>query len=492
MVEQAVRPIVEAIVGQAPSGWTHAVLQGHAGRGGTGVTGGYGRPAGRWSHGVPNPYVELMTLAEELRARHDWEPVSLEIHCRPSGEYRLVAFTDAVSKVTGESGFQAVLDPEYRLPQPGERQEPGTAAPAGDPELAVARFHAYLERRAAILGHPEQLPPPATATAIEEAERSLGHRLPADLRALYLLADGDGIGYDHRGLFQHDIWLPLKSMVAESTGWGAGERPWYGWDLDWDAVVFDTTPADTVRRCGGHPGWLRFASAQDGNFLAVDTAPARDGRPGQVIRTGRDYDDGPGYVADSITSLLGHYLDLLGQGAYEVHGDRLALVEPACAAVPQEFIGGDIPDEVPPTLQAIHINNVTGLVDLTPLTAAPSLRLLRLNNATTADLAPVRRLPVESLRVSLTEGDLSPLENHPHLASLSLTTTAPADLAPLRTVPHLRGLDLSGADITDLSVLAGLPDLRYLALTGRQWAALLDEAQAPPALAAARLADTDA
>ncbi|MBC7274432.1 MAG: SMI1/KNR4 family protein, partial [Streptomyces sp.] len=118
--------------------------------------------------------------------------------------------------------------------------------------------------------------------------------------------------------------------------------------------------------------------------------------------------------------------------------------------------------------------------------------LLRLNNATTADLAPVRRLPVESLRVSLTEGDLSPLENHPHLASLGLTTTAPADLAPLRTVPHLRGLDLSGADITDLSVLADLPDLRYLALTARQWATLLDKAQAPPTLAAARLADTDA
>ncbi|MFE1172819.1 hypothetical protein [Streptomyces sp. NPDC058773] len=32
MVEQAVRPVVEAIVAHAPTGWTHAVLHGRAAR----------------------------------------------------------------------------------------------------------------------------------------------------------------------------------------------------------------------------------------------------------------------------------------------------------------------------------------------------------------------------------------------------------------------------------------------------------------------------
>lgn len=480
MLEQAVRPIVEAIVAKAPSGWTRAVLHGRAGRGGTSVTGEYAPRSGKWNDGVPNPYMELMALAETLRAEHGWEPVSLEIACRPSGEYRLVAFNDAISRVTGTGGgFQVVLDPDHRLPQPGLHQEPGTAAPAGDPELAVARFRAYLERRAAILGHPDELPPPATVAAIEEAERRLGRPLPADLRALYLIADGDGIEYENRYLFQGNAWLPLESIVAEHTDWSAGERPWFGWDLEWDAVVFDATPADTVRRCGGHPGWLRFATGEDGNYLAVDTAPARNGRPGQLIRTGRDYDDGPAYVADSITSLLGHYLDLLDQGAYEKNGDHIHLREPARDPAPQQIIGA-IPDEVPPTLQAIHINDATGLVDLAPLTAAPGLRRLHLNRSTTADLTPVRELPVESLRITLDGGDLTPLTDHAHLASLDLTTTAPADLTPLHTVPHLRGLDLTGADIADPAVLAGLTDLRYLSLTGRQWTALLDEGQAPP------------
>ena len=494
MVEQAVRPIVEAIVANGPSGWTHAVMHASAGRGGTGVTGGYTPRRDQWNAGIPNPYMELMALAEALREDRGWEPVSLEIQCRPSGGYRLVAFNnDAITRVTGMgSGFQAVLDADYRLPQPGLHQEPGTGAPTGDPELAVARFRAMLQRRAAILGHPEQLPPPATAAAIDEAERRLGCRLPPDLRALYMIADGDGIGYENRYLFQGNAWLSLESLVSEHTEWGASERPWYGWDLEWDAVVFDAAPTNTVRRCGGHPGWLRFATSEDGNFLAADTVPARNGRPGQIIQTGRDYDDGPAYVADSITSLLGHYLELLDQDAYEKHdGDYISLSEPACDPAPQTIIGG-LSDEVPPTLQAIHINDAAGLVDLAPLTAAPNLCRLHLNHSTTADLTPVRELPVESLRVTLDGGDLTPLTGHPHLASLDLTTTVPTDLAPLRTVPHLRGLDLSGADVHDPTLLADLAHLRYLSLTGRQWATLLDEGKVPPTLSAARLADADA
>ncbi|MFI1398969.1 SMI1/KNR4 family protein [Streptomyces sp. NPDC020681] len=490
MVEQAVRPIVEAIVANAPSGWTDAVLHSKAGPGGTSVTGGYTPRRGRWNDGVPNPYVELMALALTLREDRGWESVSLEIRCRPSGEYRLVAFHDAVTRVTGTGGgFQVVLDPDYQLPQPGLHQEPCTAAPAGDSELAVTRFRAYLERRATILGQPDELPPPATAAAIDAAERRLGRRLPADLRALYAIADGDGLGYETRGLFRGNTWLSLESLVAERTEW-ASERPWFGWDLEWDSVVFDTTPANTVRRCGGHRGWVRFATSEDGNYLAVDTDPAQDGRPGQIIRTGRDYHDGPSYVAESVTSLLGHYLELLDQGAYEIRGEYISLLEPARAHAPQQIIG-DIPDEVPSTIQAIHINDATALVDLAPLTAAPNLRRLHLNRSTTADLTPVRELPVESLRITLDDGNLTALAGHRHLASLDLTTTAPTDLAPLRTVPHLHGLDLSGADVPDPTVLAELTGLRYLSLTGGQWTTLLNEGTVPSTVTAARLADED-
>ncbi|WP_425245649.1 SMI1/KNR4 family protein [Streptomyces sp. NEAU-NA10] len=492
MVEQAARRMAEQIVTKAPAGWTRAVLSGRAGHGGSGMTGGYTVPGTRAPMWLPEMHDLLTELAGAIRDDRGWEPISWEMDCRPSGAYRLVTFTDAVGRVTGHGGgYEIVLDAGFRLPQPGLRQEAGTAAPAGDPELAAARFRAYLERRAAILGGAEELPPPVTVAALDEAERRIGRPLPADLRALYLIADGDGIGYRHRYLIRNNAWLSLESLVAEYTDrreWQ--DRPWFGWDLEWEAVVFETVPADTVRRCGGHPGWIRFATREDGNYLAVDMDPARDGRPGQIIVTGRDYDDGPVYVADSLTSLLQEHLELLEQGSYEKYDDHISLRRPASDAVTQQIIG-DIPEEVPPTLQAIHINDATGIVDLGPLSDAPRLRRLHLNRSTTADLTPVRDLPVESLRVALDGGDLTALAGHPHLASLDLSTTAPADLTPLRTAPHLHGLDLSGADIADLTVLADLPNLRYLALTRQQWTTLLDQGRVPPALAAVRLAGDD-
>ncbi|MEU6972727.1 hypothetical protein AB0A71_34430 [Kitasatospora aureofaciens] len=260
--------------------------------------------------------------------------------------------------------------------------------------------------------------------------------------------------------------------------------------MEWDAVVFDADPADTVRRCGGHPGWLPFASGQDGNFRAVDTAPARKGRPGQVIQMGRDYDHSPEYVADSVTSLLGHYLELLEEGAYEVQDGTIRMREPD-RGFDRGIAVGEIPAEIPPTLQDITINTLSLGVDLTPLTVAPNLRRLQLHNGATTNLAAVRTVPIEALHVTLDGNDLSPLVDHRHLAALNLGTTAATDLAPLRTVPNLRCLDLSRADVTDLAVLADLSGLRYLALTAQQWSVLLDKGNTPPNLAAVRLAGFD-
>lgn len=488
MVERAARRVVEEIVANAPAGWTRAVLASTAGRGRVSVSGGYTVPgAPLWRNPVPSPFMELGDLAEAVREVRGWEHTSLEIVCRPSGDYELAAFADTITSLPGlGSGFQAVLDPGYRPPQPDSGQEEVTAAPAGDPRLAVARFREYMKRRAAILGRPEHLPPPASTAALDEAERRIGRPLPADLRALYLIADGDGIDHEHHYLLGGDAWLPLEDLVAVHAD--QREPIWQGWNLAWDWVVFDADPPDTVRRYGGHPAWLPFGTGEDGNYLAVDLAPARNGRPGQVIRIGRDYDGGPAYVADSVTSLLGRYLELLEQGAYEENGDHIFLLEPDPSLDPERIVG-EIPSEVPPGLQAIHINDAASPVDLTPLTAAPNLRLLHLNRCATADLTPVRALPVESLRVTLDGGDLTLLEGHRDLTSLDLGTTAPIDISPLRTAPNLHGLDLSRAGVRDLTVLADLPDLRYLALTARQWTVLLDEGKAPPTLAAARLAD---
>ncbi|WP_338699774.1 hypothetical protein V2W30_24505 [Streptomyces sp. Q6] len=71
-------------------------------------------------------------------------------------------------------GFQVVLDPAYRMPQPGERQEAGSAGPAGDPAPAVARTRELLARRAALLGRRDEPPPPVPESALLDAVRRCG------------------------------------------------------------------------------------------------------------------------------------------------------------------------------------------------------------------------------------------------------------------------------------------------------------------------------
>ncbi|WP_067489344.1 SMI1/KNR4 family protein [Actinomadura hibisca] len=486
MTHGQARRVAEQIVAGAPAGWTGAVLDSTAGQGGVSVAGSYAVPgATAWAHAVPSLFGELTAVAQAVRAERGWERTSLEFAVRPSGEFTMVAFHDAVTSLRGrDGGFEAVLDPDARLPEPGDDQPGSTAAPAGDADLAAARFRAYLERRAAILGRREPLPPPAPSIA--EAERRIGLPLPADLRALYEIADGDAIDYSPGYLLAGNTWLSAETAAAIHED--QRQPVWHGWELGWDWVVFDADPPETVRRCGGHPGWIPFGSGEDGNYLAVDLAPARNGRPGQVIRVGRDYDQGPEYVAESVTALLGLYLEQLDKGDHEIHDGHLYLQEPVSRFGPERVVG-EIPDQIPPRLQALHVNDAASPVDLAPLRAAPDLRLLHLNRCATADLGPVRDLPVNSLRATLTgDADLAPLRGHRDLTALDLASAAPVSIAPLRDVPNLYGLDLSGADVADPHVLADLPGLRYLALTAAQWTAVLDAGQAPPALAAACLA----
>ena len=486
MLERAVERIVGKLVEGAPVGWSEASIYGTVGRGGARCSGGYEVPGAQdRRHRLPQVFRELLALAEELRLVRGWEPASLAITCRPPGAYSLVASMGDLHSLAGRgNGFRAVLDHSVKLEQPGLTQARGAGGPAGDAQLAVERFHRYTRRRGEILGREERLPPPVSGTALEEAERMLSRRLPGDLRALYQICDGGGEG-SSGCLFGRYRWLPIKSVAACNAE--QGEPFWFGWARVWDQVVFDAEPFETVRRCTAHPGWVPFASGGDGNYLAVDMAPARNGHPGQVIAIGRDYRDGPVLIASSLTALLGCYLESLERGAYEFDDEYLIVQDPPIGRGPVELVVDEVPDTLGLSLQAIHINDATSPVELSRLGAAGNLRLVHLNRCATADLEPLRSLPIETLRVTLSGGDLSPLAHHRHLAALSLGSAIPLDLSPLTTVSTLTALDLADAEIGDLSVVAELPGLRYLAMTPNQWATLLESASAPPALGAASL-----
>ncbi|MFD5770815.1 SMI1/KNR4 family protein [Streptomyces sp. NPDC127049] len=492
--ERTVEDLVEEFLRGAPEDWTEARLSWTEDDHGLTSTSGFRVPDGSWQ--LPRGrggHRFLLAPARALRVPGGPPGGTGELVCAPGGAYRLVVAPGAtVRRDPGSGGCLIVLDPDARLPEPGREEEVGTAPPAGDPAEAVALFRAITARRAALLGGPERLPAPAAESAIAEAERRLGVRLPADFRALYALADGDAVDGWHRWLLVEGGWLSLDRLVAVHEQQRGPD--WTGWSLAWRAVILDADPPGRVRRCTGDPTRIPFLTGEDGNYVAVDLAPARRGRPGQVIGIGHDHAYGAAHLAESVTALLRRVLGELERGAYEVDDGNVWLDSSLRGAARPPSPGTVEEPPGPRTQEVLHHAEDGGPVDLAALAGAPALRQVGLHGGAAArDLAPLRETPVESLTTAVTGTALAPLAGHPRLRALHLTgADAPVDLAPLRTVPGLCGLDLSAVPLADPAVLAELTGLRYLALDRDQWAALLRAGGPTAGLAAALLVGPNA
>jgi cell wall assembly regulator SMI1 len=432
----ALRDAARLLFDHGPDGWHTAelsvdlVARNH---GGEGVryrkADGAGVYVPEMSHAaIAAPMAELF---DRLVAGTNFRQVAVHLTVDPAGEYDAVARFDLHGPDVGSSYtavFHRDLPPETLDPEPVVLDR----TYAGDPDRAVA----LLREQAG-----DDLPPGATEDELAAAEAALGHPLPPDLRALFALANGGG---------DFDGWkrYTLSEVVGEYeiTSVPAGRS----WPIGWHRVILDADPADTVRRASGHPGWIPIADDSGGNYLAVDLAPARNGRPGQVIDVGVDWATQPGYVADSVTTLLAR-----GRSWTDARS-RLRLQ-----------VGDEADLEPLRRERDLQELRVTGPFDTAVLAGLPRLRSLSVYAR--ADLAPVRDLPVEDLAAN-SASDLAPLAGHPTLRSLHLYKgVAPADLAPLRTVPNLHGLALADADVADLTVLADLPGLVYLELSFDQW-----------------------
>ncbi|MEP9357762.1 SMI1/KNR4 family protein [Sphingomonas sp. KR3-1] len=155
------------------------------------------------------------------------------------------------------------------------------------------------------------LNPPATEAAIAAAEAEIGFRLPDDLRALYLWADGQvdigdiadpAPGKIVTPLFGGYEFVPLAKAVGDYQVW---EDVIDDWGDETDPNEFITLrPGDPpVAREYWRRGWFGFAIDGGGNAYAVDLSPVEGGTPGQIILTGSDEDERR-VMAPSLTAFL--------------------------------------------------------------------------------------------------------------------------------------------------------------------------------------------
>jgi cell wall assembly regulator SMI1 len=361
-----------------------------------------------------------------------------------------------------------VIDDEFVPPDRGDEEVgPESAVPAGDPDEAVRLFHHYRRLMAQILGYEEELPGPASEEDLAAVEEELGVGLPADLRALYGIADGDGDLVNQ--LFDRHPWLSLAEIGDQDDQWLDIAREWRY--EPWRQPVFDATPPNTVRRSQLRPGWIRFAIDTGGNWLAVDTDPGPNGRPGQVIAVGVDHTRGPTYVADSVTTFLRRLVEALERGDYIQH-DQSIWIE-AGLTEPSEHTGyyDDTPsreraEQAGPRVQEVRVTRVE---DCSFLDAVPEVRSLALSSTGSPDLTPLGGRRVEYLELDVESAALTAPARNRELRSLSITCARPVALAPLRAVPNLWALDIAAAPVADLATVTELKGLRYLEVTQDQW-----------------------
>src|SRR5579871_4550797 len=105
------------------------------------------------------------------------------------------------------------------------------------------------------------LRPPATEAQIARVEAIIGRTLPEDYKELYRLHDGQS---DDNGLFFGPGFIDLEWVERYWRSLDEFYRDETLWELDLDCI---SVPDGWIQERYNSPGWIPFASNNDGNFL---------------------------------------------------------------------------------------------------------------------------------------------------------------------------------------------------------------------------------
>jgi cell wall assembly regulator SMI1 len=445
-VKAALTELAEEIAQGAPLGWKRAVLRGYAFDGGTGHRGFWFEP--KELNGDDGSDLDVHGGLGELHtvvAATGKLTIDLEVESR--GRYRAV-LSERLDR-TDDRGFYYLLDKESEPPEIDRLAAGPDTTESGDPGQAAALLTEYHRLLGQVLESKYvELPPPLPPSRRRQLLDDAGVQLPRDLDALYAVADG--------GILLHGfMWFGLELLAKLCD---PDQRWWVprGWQrYVYNSFVNDFGPPAAIRRLSDHPAWVPFATDSFGDYLAVDMVPGPRGRPGQVILIGRNQDEGPIYVADSVTDLLRAHTEAFTSGRIEQSdngelrinsGDLYEYKRPYDDICTLKVTGMDAAPVrgMRAVIRELAVSNAPW-VDLGPVRGAPALWKVAVSNCAGVNLSPLSETPVEVVHLATDTIDLSGLQGHPTVGQVVLRSEKPVDLQPLASCPRLYALDLTDA-----------------------------------------------
>src|SRR5687768_13887810 len=149
-----------------------------------------------------------------------------------------------------------------------------------------------------------QFPPGATERELQEFEKSVGHALPDDVKAIYRMHNGEfPFGSKNIiGLFCDYEFLSLQH-AAEAYSVLQGTRQAQTTGLAPDDTEYRSVPPRCVHDRMFESGWIPIGGYFSGNYLGIDLNPGPEGVIGQIINFGPD-DEVHFQIAPDLASFL--------------------------------------------------------------------------------------------------------------------------------------------------------------------------------------------
>jgi cell wall assembly regulator SMI1 len=157
---------------------------------------------------------------------------------------------------------------------------------------------------------------PATDKALAALEQALKVKLPADLRTLLSLHDGQDEKKRLPVLFAKTTWFLLPAASIVSTYESLNEL-----DADGEFDDLEGTNQDgLVKPLWWSDAWIPFATNAAGDSLCVDAGPTKKGKVGQLLWWYHD-EDFREREAEHLTAFFGDYAKALSTGKLTVRAD---------------------------------------------------------------------------------------------------------------------------------------------------------------------------